>query len=244
MPRRWAWPQISSQRWPLILRGHSRAYPGGEHLGPAPGHGRQARLFEPGQNLTCGHALPPGHVVYLHRGEGLERGLGPGLAQRLQQLQVVVQAQLGVAGAHHVQLAEGQLGLGRGQLGRLLGREGVGVGRSLLAPEGTEGAAVDAHVAVVHVAVDHVEGPAAVQGQAGGVGQGAQAQQVAAGHQGHALLPTQALARLQACGHGLERRVGDEAAIHLQGGQAPGSALGRWGERNIGRGGHTHGSAS
>ena len=101
-----------------------------------------------------------------------------------------------------MQLGQVQVGMLGGNRGCLLRGEQIGSLAALIPPKGAKGAAVAADIGVVDLAVEHVIGVQAVFGQTGGVGQGPQAQQVRAVHQGQAVGGVQALTLGQLGGHG------------------------------------------
>ncbi len=154
-PARWTASITSSQRSPEIFSGQicSRTF-GAKISAPPPGMEPRPASFS--SAMTCFDALPGegGEVVDLHRGEGLDvqrRVVG---ADGGEHLQVEVEGELGMQPADHVDLRRP----GRRRLGALLQDvvQRQGVAPLVLHPlgKGAEGAAVDADVGVVDVAVD------------------------------------------------------------------------------------------
>ena len=74
---------------------------------PPAGHGVQARLLQLAQHLLHAHAVELVEEEDLHRGEGLDVDVGPGLLDAAHHVREVRPRQVGVQPAHDVDLAHG-----------------------------------------------------------------------------------------------------------------------------------------
>ena len=166
-----------------LLRADLFAHLLGEDFGAAAGHGIEPGLLEFGDHRFDRLPADSGEVIDLHGGKGLEvqaRVIG---FDRRQHFQIKVEGELGVQSADHVDFG----GSGRARLGRL-GQdlvEGQGVAPFFPAVFGksAKGAAVDADIGVVDVAIDVEIDPVAVFAPVGRSRQLADGQQVVAAEQ-------------------------------------------------------------
>src|SRR5664279_3122113 len=128
----------------------------GKNLGAAAGHGVESRFLEFDQHLARGHLANLREEGDLNHGERLEMHLRKSFLQPRDQIDVVLERQIGVQPANNVKLRYRLAVAGSGGAPDFLQRHGVGAGGILLATEGAQAAGRHANIGVVDVAV-HVE---------------------------------------------------------------------------------------
>ncbi len=183
---------------------------GREDLRAAAGHAVEARVAQRPDDLCVGQAVLLGVVVDLHRGEALDVQIGPLGLQRLQQVGVVAEGQIGVQPVDDVHLGHELVAQRAHPPHRLLDRHRVGLWIAGLEPrEAAEDAAGLAHVGGVDVEVAVEPRQIAVACLAHQVGQRADRRQLGAPDQRDAVVERQALAGEHLLGDVAQARAAD-----------------------------------
>ena len=143
----------------------------GENLSSAAGHGIESRLFEFDQYLARRHFADLGEEGDLDHGERLEVYLREAFFQAGDEIDVVLERQVGMQAADDVKLGDGFGVTGAGRGPDFLQRHGVRAGNVFLAAEGAQAASGHADVRVVDVAIDVEVGEVAVHPLAHMIGQ-------------------------------------------------------------------------
>ena len=206
-----------------------------EHLGPAAGHGAQARVHEQAQGLVHRFAGKPGQVVDLHAGEGLQVHVRADLADGAEHVHVIGERQVRVDAADDVDLAD-RLVQPLTDLGAdLVQAHLVGQRVTLGTAEGAELAQVGADVRVVDVLVVDEVGAVAVLPLADDVGEVAEGEDVRVVVEATAVVQGQAFARPDLVEDVAEPGLGDESVhgvLLARDGCKKRSPLGRQGARS------------
>src|ERR1039458_8624212 len=151
----------------------------GENLGAATGHGVEPRFFEFDQHLAGRHLANLREERDLDHGERLEMHLRESLLQARDQIDIVLEWQVGVQAADNVKLRNRFAVAGSSGVPDFFQRHGVGAGGILFAAKGAQAAGGHANIGVIDMAVNVEVGDVAVHPLANVVGQADNLQNVA-----------------------------------------------------------------
>src|ERR1035438_5606894 len=143
----------------------------GKNLGAATGHGVEPCFFKFDQHLARRHLANLCEEGDLDHGERLEMHLRESLLQARDQIDVVLEWQVGVQAADDVKLRNRFAVAGSSGVPDFFQRHGVGAGGVLLAAKGAQAAGGHANIGVIDMAVNVEVGDVAVHPLANGGGQ-------------------------------------------------------------------------
>src|ERR1019366_2907037 len=189
----------------------------GKNLGAATGHGVEPRFFKFDQHLARRHLANLREKGNLDHGERFEVHLRKSLFQARDQINVVLEWQVGVQAADDVKLRDRFGVTGSSGVPDFVQRHGVGARGILLAAEGAQAAGGHANIGVVNVAVDVEVGDVPVHPLANVVRQPADRQDVTGAVKRQRVAARQALVRHHFVMNGRQARVVSLKGMNLLG---------------------------